>query len=141
MDTQPTLTNDTGEVLTNLETLIKTSISGIDRRKKEIKELQEMTTSFLSQDATYQVQEKTAKEAARIKNATKSQLLKQPSVAQTIVKAKELKAELKETQNGLSEYLREYQRMSGSNEIEDEQGEVREIVYVAKLVKRSSRFK
>lgn len=141
MDTQPTLTNDTGEVLTNLETLIKTSISGIDRRKKEIKELQEMTTSFLSQDETYQVQEKTAKEAARIKNATKSQLLKQPSVAQTIVKAKELKAELKETQNGLFEYLREYQRMSGSNEIEDEQGEVREIVYVAKLVKRSSRFK
>ena len=141
MDTQPTLTNDTGEVLTNLETLIKTSISGIDRKKKEMKDLQEMTTSFLSQDETYQVQEKSAKEAARIKNATKFQLLKQPSVAQTIVKAKELKAELKETQNGLSEYLREYQRMSGSNEIEDEQGEIREIVYVAKLVKRSSRFK
>jgi len=48
---------------------------------------------------------------------------------------------LKDLQNALSDYLREYQRLSGSNEIEGDDGEVREIVYVAKLVKRTSRFK
>ena len=116
-------------------------VSSIDRKKEELKKLNEMTTSFLSQDPTYQEHEKAAKDAARVKNATKFQLLKQPTAAQTLQKAKELKTELKETQEGLSEYLREYQRISGSNEIEDEQGEVLEIVYVAKLVKRSSRFK
>jgi hypothetical protein len=121
--------------------MIKSSISGIDLKKDELKKLTEMTTSFLAQDPTYQEHEKLAKEASRVKNATKAQLVKQPAIAQTILKAKELKAELKETQNGLSDYLREYQRMSGSNEIEDEQGEIREIVYVAKLVKRSPRFK
>ena len=142
MDTQeqPTST-DTSTVLTDLESLIKTSISGIDSKKNDIRKLNEMTTSFLEQDPTYQEHEKTAKEAARIKNATKSQLLKQPSVAQTLSKAKELKAELKETEEGLSDYLREYQRMSGSSEIEDNNGEVREIIYTAKLIKRSSKFK
>jgi len=141
MDTQTTTSDDTGEVLKNLESLIKTMVSSIDRKKEELKKLNEMTTSFLSQDPTYQEHEKAAKDAARVKNATKFQLLKQPTAAQTLQKAKELKTELKETQEGLSEYLREYQRISGSNEIEDEQGEVLEIVYVAKLVKRSSRFK
>ena len=41
---------------------------------------------------------------------------------------------------GLSDYLREYQRLSGSNEIEGEDGELREIVYTAKLVKKSAQF-
>ena len=141
MDSLTETQNDSAQVLLDLESMIKSSISGIDLKKEELKKLNEMTASFLAQDPTYQEHEKLAKEAARIKNATKSQLLKQPSVAQTIVKAKELKAELRETQDGLSDYLREYQRMSGSNEIEDEQGEIREIVYVAKLVKRSPRFK
>lgn len=129
---------DSAEVLVNLESLIRQSISGIDRKKEEAKKFQEMVTSFLEQDSTYQEHEKLAKEAAKVKNATKSQLLKQPSVADSIQKAKELKTEIKETQEGLSDYLREYQRMSGVNEIEDDEGNVRDIVYVAKLVKRAS---
>ena len=48
-----------------------------------------------------------------------------------------MKSEQSELKTGLSDYLREYQRLSGSNEIEGEDGEVREIVYVAKLVKKS----
>jgi len=138
MDTPTDTTNDSAQVLIDLESMIKSSVTGIDLKKDELKKLNDMTTSFLEQDPTYQEHEKLAKEAAKKKNATKSELLKQPAVAQTIAKAKELKAELKETQDGLSDYLREYQRMSGSNEIEDDNGEMREIVYTAKLVKRAS---
>lgn len=140
-DTPTTTPDESTNVLTDLESLIRTSLAGIDQKKEELRKLNEMTESFLSQDSTYQEHEKAAKEAARKKNATKSQLLKQPAVAQSIAKAKELKVELKETEGGLSDYLREYQRMSGSNEIEDDKGEVRDIVYTAKLVKRSSQFK
>jgi len=141
MDTPTDTQNDSAQVLIDLESLIKSSITGIDLKKNELKKLTEMTTSFLEQDSTYKEHEKLAKDAAKVRNATKAQLLKQPAVAQTISKAKELKAELKETEDGLSDYLREYQRMSGSNEIEDESGEVREIVYTAKLIKKSSKFK
>ena len=138
MDTPQDTQNDSTQILTDLESMIKTSIAGIDLKKNELKKLNEMAESFLSQDPTYQEHEKAAKEAAKIKNKTKSELLKQPSVAQTIAKAKELKMELKETQDGLSDYLREFQRMSGSSEITDDAGEVRDIVYTARLVKRSS---
>ena len=141
MDTPADTANDSAQVLMDMESLIKTSISGIDSKKNELKKLTEMTTSFLAQDPTYQEHEKSAKDAAKVRNATKFQLLKQPAVAQTIQKTKELKAELRETQEGLSDYLREYQRMSGSNEIEDENGEVREIVYTAKLIKRPGKNK
>jgi len=140
IQTEPQV-NDSAEVLVNLESLIKNSITGIDRKKNELRKLNEMVTSFLSQDPTYQEHEKLAKEAGRVKNATKSQLLKQPSVADTMQKVKELKTELKETEDGMSDYLREYQRMSGSNEIQDDNGEVREIIYIAKLLKRASRGK
>lgn len=140
IQTEPQV-NDSAEVLMNLESLIKNSITGIDRKKNELRKLNEMVTSFLSQDPTYQEHEKLAKEAGKVKNATKSQLLKQPSVADTMQKMKELKKELKETEDGMSDYLREYQRMSGSNEIQDDNGEVREIVYIAKLLKRASRGK
>jgi len=144
-DTSPDTASDTAnnpsQILIDLESMIKSSITGIDLKKNELRKLNEMTESFLSQDSTYAEHEKASKEAARIKNATKSQLLKQPAVAQSIAKAKELKAELKETQDGLSDYLREFQRMSGANEIEDDNGEVRDIVYTAKLVKRTSKGK
>jgi len=138
MDTQDDTQQNSVQVLTDLESMIKTAIGQIDSKKAELNKLNEMTTSFLEQDSTYQEHEKAAKDAAKIKNKTKSELLKQPSVAQTIAKAKELKAELKETQDGLSDYLREFQRMSGSNEITDDNGDVRDIVYTAKLVKRSA---
>ena len=61
MDTQTTTSDDTGEVLKNLESLIKTMVSSIDRKKEELKKLNEMTTSFLSQDPTYQEHEKPQK--------------------------------------------------------------------------------
>ena len=55
-------------------------------------------------------------------------------------KAKDLSIEIKEANLGLSEYLREYQRMTGQSEIEGDDGEVREIVYTAKLIKKQKKF-
>jgi len=129
------------ELLGNLESSIKEHIVSIDTSKAELKKLKEMLSDMFSNDPTYQEHDKVVKEAAKIRTKTKYELLKQPAVAQLNSKIKELSADLKDLQNALSDYLREYQRLSGSNEIEGDDGEVREIVYVAKLVKRSSRFK
>jgi len=129
------------ELLGNLESSIKEHIVSIDTSKAELKKLKEMLSDMFSNDPTYQEHDKVVKEAAKIRTKTKYELLKQPAAAQLNSKIKELSADLKDLQNALSDYLREYQRLSGSNEIEGDDGEVREIVYVAKLVKRSSRFK
>ena len=129
------------ELLGNLESSIKEHIASIDTSKTELKKLKEMLSDMFSNDSTYQEHDKAVKEAAKIRTKTKLELLKQPAAAQLNNKIKELSSDLKDLQNALSDYLREYQRLSGSNEIEGDDGEVREIVYVARLVKRSSHFK
>lgn len=129
------------ELLANLESTIKEHIAAINKNKSELKKLKEMLSDMFVNDPTYQEHDKLAKEAAKVRSKTKFELLKHSAAPDLNSKIKELSAEHRDAQNALSDYLREYQRLSGSNEIEDEEGEVMEIVYVAKLVKRSSRFK
>jgi len=131
--------NNDATVLLDLENLIKSHVSGIDKRKEELKKIKEMLNEIFVNDPTYQEHEKQAKEANKIKGATKAQLMKQPNAKELGDKIKTTTSEIKETDGALSDYLREYQRMSGSNEIEGDDGQVREIIYVAKLVKKSSR--
>lgn len=135
------IVEETGaELLVNLESTIKEHIASIDKSKGELKKLKEMLADTYCNDPVYQEHDKAVKEATKIRSKTKSELLKQPASAELNAKVKELSGELKDFQAALSDYLREYMRLSGSNEIEGDDGEVREIIYVAKLVKRSSKF-
>lgn len=126
-------------VLTSLESLIKQHINSIVSNKAELKKLREMITSALSNDPTFKLHDEEAKKATKVRAATKSQLLGSGSNKTLVEKSHELAIEIKEADAALSEYLREYQRLTGSTEIEGDDGEVREIVFVAKLVKRNSR--
>lgn len=128
------------EILLNMESLIKGHIATIDKLSTESKKLKEMLDDIFGNDPTFQEHDKAVKEAAKVKQNTKAQILKQPQAADLDKKVKELKGELKENQASLSDYLQEYARMSGVNEIEGDDGEVREIVYTAKLIKKSSIF-
>lgn len=133
-------TDDNGaQVLLDLEQLIKTNIAIIDRGKAELKKQREMLTSALENDETYRLHNEEAKKAAKQKAQTKYQIMQLPQNKQLAEKVKAIITDVKEADAALSDYLREYARLSGTNEIETEDGEVREIVYVAKLVKKSSR--
>lgn len=127
------------EVITNLDNLIKTHVTRIDNLKDEAKKFKQMLDDALTNEPTYKLHDDEAKKAAKVKAATKSQILKQPAVAATAEKVKSSRAEVKELETVLSDYLHEYQRLTGVNEITGNDGEVREIVYVARLVKKSSR--
>jgi hypothetical protein len=132
---------DSSSVLLNLEQLIKTHITRIDALKIDAKKQKEMLDDIFTNDDTYKEHNEKAKEAARVKSMTKGQIMKRPNVAEIAEKLKNMKQETKELDAALSDYLGEYQRLSGSNEVQTEEGEVREIIYVAKLVKKASRFK
>lgn len=129
------------QVIISLEGMIKNHVSSIDRLTEEMKKHNDMLNDILANDQTYQTHLEQAKEAAKIKNATKQQILKQPQAADLTNKVKSMRSELKELKGALSDYLKEYQRLTGVNEIEGEDGQVREIVYEAKLVKRSEKFR
>ncbi len=112
------------EVLLEIEGLIKTHISGIDKRKSELKKLREMLESALANDETYRQHADKAKEANKVKAATRHQIMQQAQNKQLDDKVKGLSAEIKEMDGALSDYLREYQRMSGSTEIEGKYGKL-----------------
>lgn len=136
----PAVTQTSSEILLNMEGLIKGHISTIDQLTTEAKKLKDMLDDIFNNDPTFQEHDKLAKEAAKVKQGTKQQILKQPQAADLDKKVKDLKADIKENQASLSDYLQEYARMAGVNEIEGDDGEVREIVYHAKLIKKSSVF-
>ncbi len=127
---------ESAQILINMEGLIKNHVSSIDKLQEEAKKLGEMLNDIFDNDPTFKEHSDKAKEANKIKAGTKAEILKRPQAAELNTKIKSLKSQIKEQQESLSDYLQEYQRMSGVNEIEGEDGSVREIVYSARLVKR-----
>lgn len=125
-------------VLLELERTVKNHISLIDKNKAEFKKQRDMLESALLNDETYRSHSEEAKKAAKTKALTKYQIMQLPANKGLADKIRELAAQTHELDRALSDYLREYMRMSGTNEIETDDGEVREIVYVAKLVKKKS---
>lgn len=115
--------------------LIQNYLAQIESSQKELKEQKQMLADALANDPTYKEHEAKAKEAAKVKAATKAQILKQPALAQVNAKTKELTATLKESRESLSNYLQEYQKATGLSSFEAANGEVQQIVFVAKLVR------
>jgi hypothetical protein len=130
---------DNASVIINLQSLIKNHISNIDRLKIEVKKKKEMLDDVFLNNQTYKLHDQKVKEANKLKLQTKAEILKNSSVADLNSKIKDMKTDLKELESALSEYLAEYARLSGVNEIEGEDGEVREIIYIAKLIKKQKK--
>ena len=130
---------DQATVLLSLEQMVKTNITSIEKLSTDLKQQKAMLEDVFINDSTYQEHAKTAKEAAQVKSRTKQEIMKRPSVFQIANKIKTMQADLKERQASLSDYLAEYQRMSGANEIEVENGEVLEIVATMRVVRRSTK--
>lgn len=124
--------------IVSVENAIKTRLGHIGKQKEEAKTLREMIASYLQNDPLFVEHEEMAKNATRQRNATKRDLLAKSDARQMVEKLKAAREELKELQDGLSYYLTQYQQLTGQNSFEDEEGEVRDIVYIAKLVKRSA---
>lgn len=135
---EETSSND-AVLLVRIEEMIKTHAAQMDSLQEEITKRRDMVNDVFANEETYQEHDKVAKEAARIRSNTRKEILKRPEVADIVNKLKDLKLEQRELKMGLSDYLREYQRLSGSNEIEGEDGQLREIVLAAKLVRKSSK--
>ncbi len=125
-------------ILQNLESLIRENLATIDKLGSEANKNKEMIDSVLGNDEVYRNHDEAAKEAQKVKNSTKQEILKRPDVAHVVSKLKEIKEEIKEIKESMNSYLQEYERLSGTRQIEDDMGGVLEIVYSAKLVKRKA---
>lgn len=121
----------------NVDRAIKDRIAQVEKLKEEMRTQKEMVDSALSGDIRYSEANEAAKKATKNKSAIKNQILNQPQNASIVATLKEMKEKQKDLEEALSYYLQEYQRLTGANEFEGEDGELRQIVYQAKLIKRS----
>lgn len=131
--------DDQSTILLSLDEMIKTYISSLDRMRDEQKKLREMIADGCNNDASYKEADTKAKEAAKVKSAAKQQVMNKPGVMEIANKLKSVNSEIKEKQVSLSDYLLEYQRLSGANQFEIGNGEILEIIQVAKVVKKFSK--
>lgn len=140
VDSQDTQNLKAGETLIQLEELVKRYIENINNLKNDLKLQREMFEDSFKNDEVYRDHESKANEASKIKNSTKQQLLKQilkqTSVFEISEKIKDMKFELKEMEAALSDYLQQFQKLSGSNQIELQDGNILEIVTVTRVVKK-----
>lgn len=127
--------NDQVDVLFSLEEMIKNNIASIDALRDELKKQREMFEDVFLNDETFRLNSEKVKEVTKAKNTTRQQILSQPAVSAIANKIKSIRTDIKERQGALSDYLQEYQRMTGATEIEGKDGQVREIVNNAKVVK------
>ena len=143
MNNQTQIPSETNTEVTNLftiENLIKTHISHIDTVKTELYKQVEMMNDILLNDSEYKKAADEVKEITKKKTEAKQNILKSPSNASLNQKIKDMRQELKELKGALSGYLQQYQKIADTDQIESEDGEVRQIVYSAHLVKLSSKF-
>jgi hypothetical protein len=126
------------ELVVSLTNLINSNLSEIASLEKEMGRQKEMIDSVLENDATYKEHAQNAKEAARIKGNTKKEIFKRPDVKHVVEKLNELKENIKDTREELSNYIQEYATASRQNYFEAEDGTIQEIVYVAKLRKKQA---
>ena len=125
------------DTLLNLTNMINTSLGTIEKVKEEKAKLSEMLKSLLDNDPSYLEASEQAKTAGKAKGQARKQVMRMPQASDLDSKVKELSKHLKDITTQMSMYLADYARLSGLSTFEDPNGEVREIVYVARLVKKS----
>jgi len=141
--TQTTLPADTNKEVTSLftiENLIKTHISHIETVKTELGKQVEMMNDIQNNDPEFKAAADQGKEINKKRAEAKQNILKSPSNASLNQKIKDMRQELKDLKGALSNYLQQYQKIADTDQIESEDGEVRQIVYSARLVKLTSKF-
>lgn len=137
-ETQASSGDNTAQTIVSLTNLINANLGEIENLRQEAMKHKEMLDSVLENDTTYKDHAEKAKEAARIKGNTKKEIFKRSDVRHVVEKLNEVKENIKETQEELSNYIQEYSQLSGQNYFEAADGTIQEIVYVAKLRKKAA---
>ncbi len=132
---------DVAMEMMKLEDTIKRYILDIDKLQEEIKSQKEMYDDTFETDGEYAQQYELLEEAKRKTQAIKDRIMQQSNTVDLSQKIDENKDRLKDMKTALSDYLQEYQKTAETNEIEVQEGDIREIINVTRLVKKNSKYR
>ncbi len=131
-------TGDQVKTLLNVQAMINSALAKMQRIKEDLNPIKEMMDSYLENDEKYKQLVDLSKKATKAKSARKKELLTTDNGEELKAKMDVLKEDNQEAKEQLSYYLREYQRLTGANEIETDDGELREIKNTARLVRKTN---
>ena len=134
--TQPENPENNVAAILQLETMINGYLMDLEKLQQQVKEQGQMLKDGLENDAEYAACLEKAKTVNKEKKTIQDKLMQEPSLALLNSKVKDLKEEVKDVQQGLSDYLQQYFQQSGLRQITGTDGEIREIVTHLKLVKK-----
>ena len=118
-----------------IENMINTQIAEIDKTRDDVKMLKSSFDDAFKNDAKYREFDEKVKEVAKLKKTYVDAMKKDPSIQKAEQDFINRRDELKDLQLGLSDYLKEYNRVSGMSQFETQDGQVLKIVQTFKLVK------
>jgi len=104
--------------------------------QEQLKKANEMFNDAFKNEPSFRERESRVKQESSSLNEVKLQIKRQPSLIALETKMKEIKNEIKEKKEEVSNFALEVYRQTGNNEFEKD-GETYEIKTVAKLVKRA----
>ena len=127
-----------GMNIVELTALINRYESDMKKMKDNLKIQSGMLRDAVEGDAAYHELDVQSKDLQKKKTEIKQKVVKTPAMEAVLAKVEEYKSELKDAKDMLSGYLEEYQRVAGTNIIEGENGEIKEIIPQYRLVKRNN---
>jgi hypothetical protein len=123
--------------LVNIQSLINSHDSRLNILQQELKTQKGMLNDLLTNNEEYAKASDEASKLTKLKTLAKQKALKLPSAVTLVEKIKDCQNQVKELRVALSDYLTQYVNLSGTNQIETEDGVLRQIVYSARLVKKT----
>lgn len=117
------------------EGVIKNQLQQIEVLQNEIKRLREMETDSLINNEAFSERKLAHEESTKQLKQAKQAALTTPEAKNISQKLSEAKDRLNDLRKSLSDALVSFEKLAGTNQIEVEDGDVRQISYTAKLIK------
>lgn len=130
---------DTTFALSALENVIRQRLSIIEKSQLEIAELGQQLKDILANSEEYYKAEKIAKEAMKVKKEIKSTIMGTQEAKTLQGKFDEAREMLKDQENSLSEMLLEYYETMHVKEIDDGEGQTRDLIVRVKIAPKKLR--
>ncbi len=130
----PNSSSEDATVLLSLEEMIKNNIESLETLQGELSQVRGMFEDSFNGDPHFIEKSEEAKKVVKAKSEVKQRIMQQPAVKDLADKVKHLRSEISERRSALSDYLQEFQRMTGATQIEGRDGKIHQIVNTAKVV-------
>ena len=119
-----------------LEAIIHRYVRDIQASRERTKEKKSMLDASYENDAKYQEADEAVKKANKVKKEIQQRIRNLESVKLLTQELNDMKEEIKDMQEALSQYLKQYQDQTGSRYVTGEDGEMLEIINTRRLVKK-----